>query len=100
MYSLLTSDEIGRVTVFAGLEPADRERLCRAAADISLAPGEYAVHEGDQPALLGLLEGRIEAVKLVDASIRVNVSVQSASCCAPRRPGRRLAGKHLGEESR
>jgi thioredoxin reductase (NADPH) len=68
---VLTSDEIGRVTVFAGLEPADRERLCRAAADISLAAGEYAVHEGDQPALLGLLEGRIEAVKLVDGIERV-----------------------------
>ena len=68
---MVTSDEIGRVTVFAGLEPADRERLCRVAADISLAPGEYAVHEGDQPALLGLLEGRIEAVKLVDGVERV-----------------------------
>jgi thioredoxin reductase (NADPH) len=68
---LVTSDEIGRVRVFAGLEPVDRERLCRVAADISLVPGEYAVHEGDQPALLGLLEGRIEAVRLVDGVERV-----------------------------
>jgi thioredoxin reductase (NADPH) len=68
---VVTSDEIGRVSVFAGLEPADRERLCRVAADISLAAGEYAVHEGDQPALLGLLEGRIEAVRLVDGVERV-----------------------------
>ncbi len=68
---MVTSDEIGRVTVFADLEPAVRERLCRVAADISLGPGEYAVHEGDEPALLGLLEGRIEAVKLVDGVERV-----------------------------
>jgi hypothetical protein len=68
---MVTSDEIGRVTVFAGLEPADRERLCRVAADISLSPGEYAVHEGDEPALFGLLEGRIEAVRLVDGVERV-----------------------------
>jgi thioredoxin reductase (NADPH) len=68
---MVTSDEIGRVTVFAGLEPADRERLCRVAADISLGPGEYAVHEGDEPALFGLLEGRIEAVKRVDGVERV-----------------------------
>jgi thioredoxin reductase (NADPH) len=68
---MVTSDEIGRVTVFAGLEQADRERLCRVAADISLGPGEYAVHEGDEPALFGLLEGRIEVVKLVDGVERV-----------------------------
>ena len=68
---MVTSDEIGRVTVFAGLEPADRERLCRVAADISLGPGEYAVHEGGEPALFGLIEGRIEAVKLVDGVERV-----------------------------
>jgi thioredoxin reductase (NADPH) len=68
---MVTSDEIGRVTVFADLEPADCERLCRVAADISLGPGEYAVHEGDEPALFGLLEGRIEAVKRVDGLERV-----------------------------
>jgi thioredoxin reductase (NADPH) len=67
----MTPDELGRVSVFAALEPSDRERLCRVAADISLAPGEYAVHEGDEPALFGLLEGRIEAVKLVDGVERV-----------------------------
>ena len=39
VHGVVTSDEIGRVTVFAGLEPADRERLCRVAADISLAAG-------------------------------------------------------------
>ncbi len=68
---MVTQDEIGRVTVFAALEPADRERLCRVAADISLGPGEYAVHEGDERALFGLLEGRVEAIKLVDGIERV-----------------------------
>jgi thioredoxin reductase (NADPH) len=68
---MVTPDDIGRVAVFASLEPADRERLCRVAADISLGAGEHAVHEGDQPALFGLLDGRIEAVKLVDGVERV-----------------------------
>lgn len=68
---MVTSDEIGQVAVFAELEPADRERLCRVVADISLGPGEYAAHEGDEPALFGLLAGRIEAVKLVDGGERV-----------------------------
>jgi len=68
---MVTSEEIGRVTVFADLESGDRERLSRVAADISLGAGEYAVHEGDEPALFGLLEGRIEVVKLVDGVERV-----------------------------
>jgi thioredoxin reductase (NADPH) len=68
---MVTPDELATVSVFAGLALADRERLCRVAADIRLGPGEYAVHEGDEPAIFGLLAGRIEAVKLVDGVERV-----------------------------
>jgi thioredoxin reductase (NADPH) len=68
---VVTTEEIGGVTVFAALDEAVRERLSRAAADISLAPGEYAANEGDERALFALLEGRIEAVKLVDGIERV-----------------------------
>ncbi len=63
---MVTADEIGQITVFADLEVADRERLARVVADITLVPGEYAVHEGDERALFGLLEGRIEVVRRVD----------------------------------
>src|SRR3989440_945874 len=69
--SLVTAEEIGAVKVFAALDPADRERLARAAADISLVPGEYAADEGGERALFAVLEGRIEAVKLVDGVERV-----------------------------
>jgi thioredoxin reductase (NADPH) len=68
---MVTADEVARVKIFAGLGAAERERLCRAAADISLLPGEYAVHEGGERALFALLTGRIEAVKLVDGIERV-----------------------------
>ena len=68
---MVTLEEIGRFEVFAALDPADCERLCRVAADISLGPGEYAVHDGDERALFGVLEGRIEAVKVVDGVERV-----------------------------
>jgi thioredoxin reductase (NADPH) len=68
---MVTTEEVGRVAVFEGLDPAAQERLARVAADISLAPGEYAAHEGDDRALFGLLEGRIEPVKLVDGIERV-----------------------------
>jgi thioredoxin reductase (NADPH) len=80
---VVTADEIGRVEVFAGLELADRERLARAAADISLVGGEYAVHEGDERALFAVLEGSIEAVKLADGIERV--------------VGRRAVGDVFGE---
>jgi thioredoxin reductase (NADPH) len=68
---MLTTDEIAEVPLFAALSAADRERLSRTSADISLAAGEYAVHEGDERALFVVLEGRIEVVKLVDGIERV-----------------------------
>jgi len=68
---MLTPDEIGLIKVFADLEAAERERLSRVAADISVGPGEYVAHEGDGPALFGVLEGRFEAVGLVDGADRV-----------------------------
>ena len=68
---MVTADEIGSIAVFAGLSEADRERLARAAADITLAAGEYAAHEGADRALFAVLDGKIEAVKLVDGIPRV-----------------------------
>jgi thioredoxin reductase (NADPH) len=63
---MVTAEEIGRVAVFADLEPTERDRLSRVVADITLAPGESAVNEGDERALFGLLEGRIEVIRRVD----------------------------------
>ena len=68
---MVTVEEIGRFEVFATVDPADRGRLCRVAADISLNAGEYAVHEGDERALFGVLEGRMEVVSVVDGVERV-----------------------------
>jgi thioredoxin reductase (NADPH) len=68
---MVTPDEIAGVKIFAALGAPERERLSRAAADVSLMPGEYAAYEGGERALFALLEGRIEAVKLVDGISRV-----------------------------
>jgi thioredoxin reductase (NADPH) len=68
---MVTLDDIAGIAVFAALDRADLERLCRVAADISLNAGEYAVHEGDERALYGVLDGRIEAVKVVDGVEKV-----------------------------
>jgi len=80
---VVTAEEIGAVAVFASLDEAARERLSRAAADISLRAGEYAAHEGDERALFAVLDGRIEPVKLVDGVERV--------------VGERLPGQLFGE---
>jgi thioredoxin reductase (NADPH) len=63
---LVTAEEVGRVAVFADLEAADRDRLSRVVADITLVPGESAVHEGDARALFGVLDGRLEVIRRVD----------------------------------
>jgi thioredoxin reductase (NADPH) len=68
---MVTADDVGTVGTFAALGPSEREQLSRVAADITLLPGEYAAHEGSERALFALLEGRIEAVKLVDGIGRV-----------------------------
>ena len=68
---MVTSEEIADVPLFASLTAADRERLSRACADVRLAAGEYAVHEGEERALFVVLEGHIEVVKVVDGIERV-----------------------------
>ncbi|MGB7685124.1 MAG: FAD-dependent oxidoreductase [Solirubrobacterales bacterium] len=68
---MVNAEEIGEVGVFANLATAERERLSRVAADLSLVAGEYAADEGDERAIFAVLEGRIEAVKSVDGVERV-----------------------------
>src|SRR4029453_15935283 len=84
---MVTPDEIGEVTIFAGLDAAARERLSRVAADISLVPGEgavpgggargwfgvleWAVAEGGNRVLFAVLEGPLEVVKLIDGIERL-----------------------------
>src|SRR5215211_1840396 len=63
---MVTAEEIEGIKVFETLEPDARERLSRVAADITLAPGEYAANEGDDRALFAVLDGLIEPVKLID----------------------------------
>jgi thioredoxin reductase (NADPH) len=68
---MVTAEEIAGIEIFAMLGPEQQERLARAAADVILAPGEYAASEGDDRALFAVLEGRIEPVKTTDGIDRV-----------------------------
>ncbi|MGO9883480.1 MAG: hypothetical protein ACLPV4_10755 [Solirubrobacteraceae bacterium] len=42
---MVTPDELGAVEIFSALDQTGREKLSRAAADITLAPDEYAAHQ-------------------------------------------------------
>ena len=82
---MVTPEEIAHVEMFADLERDVLERLAQVVADITLAPGEFAVHEGDDRALFGVLEGRIEVLRAADGVVTVI--------------GERLPGSVLGEMS-
>jgi thioredoxin reductase (NADPH) len=68
---VVTAEEIGGVPVLEVLGEQERERLSQSAADIRLVPGEFAVNEGDEPALFAVLAGRIEVVRVIDGVERV-----------------------------
>ena len=55
---MVTADEVARIAIFADLGLEERERIARAAADISLSKGEYAAEPKAERALFGLLEGQ------------------------------------------
>lgn len=63
---MLTIEHIRAVPLFSTLAEADLEQLANTCADIHLAAGEFAVHEGGERALYAVLEGKIEVVKRVD----------------------------------
>ncbi len=63
---MLTIDELAAIPLFSKLPAVELERLAQTAADIHLAPGEYAVHEGEARALFAVLAGKLEVTKLFD----------------------------------
>ena len=63
---MLTTDELAAVPLFSTLPPAKIGEIAKLAADIHLGPGQYAVHEGDGPALFIVISGLIEVTKLID----------------------------------
>jgi thioredoxin reductase (NADPH) len=80
---MLTSEELAALPIFSGLSPVALADVARAAADIHLNAGEYAVYEGEPPALFVVIEGAIEVIKLIDG--------------IERKIGTRLPGKLFGE---
>lgn len=67
---MLTLEDIRSVPLFSTLAENELELLARTSADIQLSLGEYAVHEGGEPALFAVLAGKMEVVKVVNGSER------------------------------
>jgi thioredoxin reductase (NADPH) len=63
---MLTIEELASIALFSRLPVAELEHLASRAADIQLAAGEYAVHEGEERALFAVLAGKIEVTKRID----------------------------------
>jgi thioredoxin reductase (NADPH) len=67
---MLTLEDIRSVPLFSTLAETELDLLARTSADIQLSLGEYAVHEGGEPALFAVLAGKMEVVKVVNGSER------------------------------
>lgn len=67
---MFTTDEVRAIPIFSAIPVADLERLAKSAADIQLAAGEWAVHEGDERAFYAVISGKIEVLKLFDGVAR------------------------------
>ena len=63
---MIAVEELADAAVLASVPNEDLARVARAAGDVRLANGEYAVHEGEERALFAVLAGRIEVTKRFD----------------------------------
>jgi thioredoxin reductase (NADPH) len=63
---MLTTDQIRAIPLFSGLPDSLLQRIADTCADVQLAPGEFAVHEGGERAFYAVVQGRIEVVKRVE----------------------------------
>ncbi len=67
---MLTAEDVRSIPLFSTLLAIELERLAQSAADLHLAAGEFAVHEGGERALYAVLAGKIEVVKVINGSER------------------------------
>jgi thioredoxin reductase (NADPH) len=71
---MITSDDLRARPLFADVAPERLEHLAESAADLRLADGEYAVHEGETPGFYYVLEGGLDIMKRMGGTERVLLS--------------------------
>ncbi len=67
---MLSVDELAVVPLFSKVSAGALAAVAQTAADLRLAVGEYAVHEGDDRALFAVLSGKIAVTKVIDGIVR------------------------------
>ena len=68
---MLTHEDISAFPFFSDLSRGQIAAIAKNAADITLRTGQYAAHEGEEPALFAVLSGKLEVCKAVDGVERV-----------------------------
>ena len=68
---MITVDLLRSIPLFAPLPASELQTLAARGADIRLRPGDWLIHEGEQPSFFGLLEGRIEVRKAFHGADRL-----------------------------
>jgi thioredoxin reductase (NADPH) len=63
---MITIDEVRTIPLFSKQPDRVLEYVVNNCADIGAAPGEYVVTEGEQPALLIPVSGKLDMTKLID----------------------------------
>lgn len=67
---MFSTEQLSAIPFFAKIPAEEIARVAAVAADLALATGEFAAHEGDERALFVLVSGRIEVTKVVDGVVR------------------------------
>jgi len=62
---MITPDDLLLVPLFALLTETMRSRIAARAGDVRVNAGEWIVQDGDPPYFWAMLEGEVEAIKLV-----------------------------------
>jgi len=68
---MITAELLRSIPLFAPLPASELQTLAVRSADIRLRPGDWLIHEGEQPSFFGLLEGRIEVRKAFHGTDRL-----------------------------
>jgi thioredoxin reductase (NADPH) len=62
---VITAELLSQISLFSTLPENERASISSRAADVRIREGEYLLLEGQEPAFFGLLEGRIDVLKML-----------------------------------
>jgi thioredoxin reductase (NADPH) len=62
---VITAELLSKISLFATLPENERASISSRAADVRIRAGEYLLLEGQEPAFFGLIDGRIDVLKML-----------------------------------